>query len=313
MRIFVEKSRKYLKAKIKPKELVIFLVLSVFVVVLFFAILLSNAGKHSRFAGEDIVSIVLSPHSDDGVISLGGLMAEKRSLFYVATFFVGSPKKDLHTRWDDISGFSGSKEAVEKRVEENKEAIGILGGRSINFNFLDYQYREVSKGGEKLLEKSVEQKIRNLLSSFRGKKIIVYGPAYFGKIITHPDHAIVHNAFLSVAYDYRSDNNVQFFIYEDFPYVSKFVEKGKEDFLKYLTSSFPNDYQFSVKERDLSLDKEAIIKKQKAVSAYKSQVTAFRTFGDEIENSDISYNEKRCKKNHAGWYACEVVYEIVKK
>ena len=89
---------------------------------------------------EDI-AIILSPHFDDAVLSMGGFMAERKTPLIVVTFFSGKPSETFEGEWDERSGFKNSDEALATRVEENTLALGQVGAYPLNLRYVDFQYR----------------------------------------------------------------------------------------------------------------------------------------------------------------------------
>ena len=92
--------------------------------------------------------IILSPHFDDGVLSLGGLMAKREHELLVATFFTQRPTIVLHTEWDRISGFSDSDEAIFARTNENENSLLPFEAIIKNYNYPDLQYRKQNQDKE---------------------------------------------------------------------------------------------------------------------------------------------------------------------
>lgn len=255
------------------------------------------------------VSIILSPHFDDAVLSLGGTIAQSTSKIVVATFFAGQPEQDLYTHWDTMSGFAGSNQAVSLRVRENARAIDTL-NHSVaikNFNYLDYQYRSRSPLAEHMIMEHIASDIKMLVSLYGNRPITIYGPAYFGKKITHPDHKIVHEAFIQISNELK-EKNISFMEFEDFPYVNRFMNENKTiKLIDYLTT---ND-QTTLRQIILPIDSTNFSKKIAALTQYSSQMRAM-SFGLNKTILDLasSFAQKRCENGAPSAYACEVVYKI---
>ena len=124
--------------------------------------------------------VVLSPHSDDGVLSLGASMARwARSGRHVEllTVFALDPASNAPTGgWDRRAGFLTEGDAARARREEDRVACSILGvtPRWLPFGSVDFDRhgddaRRVGRGGR------------------RGRRsVLVLVP---GSPLTHPDHA----------------------------------------------------------------------------------------------------------------------------
>jgi LmbE family N-acetylglucosaminyl deacetylase len=78
---------------------------------------------------------VLSPHLDDGVLSLGAAIAEwssSGSEVSIVTVLAGNPGSTLSARpWDQASGFRTAGEASRVRREEDRRACGIIGASPV--------------------------------------------------------------------------------------------------------------------------------------------------------------------------------------
>jgi len=97
--------------------------------------------------------IYLSPHLDDAVLSAGGLIYEQTHSgipVEIWTFMCGFPTeteesflaKINHAAW----GFSSAEETVQARRAEDVDAAGILGAKTVHFDFLDCIYRRGRDG-----------------------------------------------------------------------------------------------------------------------------------------------------------------------
>jgi LmbE family N-acetylglucosaminyl deacetylase len=96
-----------------------------------------SAQERLRFA-------VLSPHLDDGVLSLGAAIAAAvtgGNDVTVLTIFAGDPRSaEPAGDWDRRAGFPTAREAVERRREEDRRACEFLGARAAWLPFGDEQY-----------------------------------------------------------------------------------------------------------------------------------------------------------------------------
>ncbi|MEK9184873.1 MAG: PIG-L family deacetylase [Patescibacteria group bacterium] len=231
--------------------------------------------------------IILSPHFDDAVLSLGGLIAKEKEKIIVATFFTDKPKNKITTYWDTISGFHNSDQAISDRIMENYNALMPFNVEIVNFGFLDNQYRD-NKDNFELKEKIVLD-IEKIIDNLPNKDISIYGPSYFGEIITHPDHKLLHDVFIEVAKNRNSDTSLNFFLYEDFPYVERFRKE------------YGNIIPLSENE---------IRAKIHAIGQYTSQVKAFKELNDNILRLAEHFTRTRCPRLPAEYKGCEVVHKI---
>jgi LmbE family N-acetylglucosaminyl deacetylase len=174
------------------------------------------------------MNIILSPHFDDAVLSLGGLLANEGRESIVATFFAGTPPRPLARLWDLASGFKDSTEAMRERVEEDRRALNLLGvpdDRIRAYAHLDLQYRR-EKGApaapEPELQASIQQEIDALIRESGPKPVKVFMPGIeAGK--AHPDHVMLKRAALAAARALPADG-AEFYLYQDLPYAISLME-----------------------------------------------------------------------------------------
>lgn len=84
--------------------------------------------------------IVVSPHLDDGVLSLGGWLAtQPKFSCTIVTVCAGFPPNQV-TSYDERSGFTDSTQAVTARRDEDRLAIESLNQQHWWLPFLDSQY-----------------------------------------------------------------------------------------------------------------------------------------------------------------------------
>jgi len=88
--------------------------------------------------------VVLSPHLDDAVLSLGALIARSvrsGANVEVVTVFAGDPESTAPAGdWDSRSGFRSAGEAARARRDEDRQACRILGATPVWLTFQDDQY-----------------------------------------------------------------------------------------------------------------------------------------------------------------------------
>jgi LmbE family N-acetylglucosaminyl deacetylase len=127
--------------------------------------------------------VVLSPHSDDGVLSLGASLARwTRSGRQVelVTVFALDPGSTAETGgWDGRAGFRTEGDAARARREEDRAACAILGVTPLwlPFGSVDYE-----RHGD---EDAVWDAVRGTLE---GAGVVLLP----GSPLTHPDHEWLH-------------------------------------------------------------------------------------------------------------------------
>ncbi len=247
--------------------------------------------------------IVLAPHFDDAVLSIGGLMSGQKSLS-VATFFSGRPDTVMSTEWNKLSGFRDSDQAVSSRTEENRRVLASYDAGVRNYGYLDSQYRIDSKGAG--LKEKIIKDIEKIIKDNNSPHLSLYGPAIFGSDLVHPDHKILHEAFISVA-EKNKDSRVKFFMYEDFPYIYKFIKNTKGNFYNYLKGK----QDIKIKKIEIPLTSQQLENKVDEIEKYTSQVKAFRALGNNLAENAKDFFQNRCAKDvEFKNKPCEVVYRI---
>ena len=124
--------------------------------------------------------MVVSPHSDDGVLSVGGFMSARgRAGEHVEllTVFALDPESEAETiGWDRRGGFPTEREAARGRREEDRRACAILGvtPRWLPFGSVDYD-----RHGD-------EEDVLSAITTVVDGAELVLVP---GSPLTHPDHA----------------------------------------------------------------------------------------------------------------------------
>lgn len=86
--------------------------------------------------------VVVSPHLDDAVFSVGQFLAG-RSDAVVVTVFAGIPDPTWPlTAYDRKCGFDSSTDAVLTRRAEDAAALAILNATPVHLDFFDHQYQQ---------------------------------------------------------------------------------------------------------------------------------------------------------------------------
>jgi LmbE family N-acetylglucosaminyl deacetylase len=132
--------------------------------------------------------VVLSPHSDDGVLSLGASMARwARSGLRVEllTVFALDPASGAPTKgWDGRAGFQTEGEAARTRREEDRRACSILG---VVPSWLPFGSVDFDRHGD---EDDVWKSVRHRVD---GADLVLVP----GAPLTHADHAWLHDLIVT--------------------------------------------------------------------------------------------------------------------
>jgi LmbE family N-acetylglucosaminyl deacetylase len=132
--------------------------------------------------------VVVSPHLDDAVLSLGATIAhaaEAGSHVEILTVFACLPTSDAPTDdWDRKSGFATEGEAAQQRRREDKSACAILGvaPRWLEFGAQPYDRHA-----------SMEEVVSAVQAATAGADTVLMP----GFPLAHADHAALTNSLLS--------------------------------------------------------------------------------------------------------------------
>jgi len=123
--------------------------------------------------------IVISPHLDDAVFSLGASIAASARNggdITVLTVFAGDPLSERPAGdWDGRSGFSTEGEAARARRDEDRRACERVGARPVWLPFADAQYGDPP----------ADEDLRGALAEAGEGADLVLVPGY---PLEHPDH-----------------------------------------------------------------------------------------------------------------------------
>lgn len=148
--------------------------------------------------------IVISPHLDDAVFSMGQTIANHSGPVTVATVFAGMPGPGV-TPYEQSAGFTSSTEAVSVRIKEDDAALEVLGASQVLGAFLDRPQRTEAVGSGHLA--------RWLAAQMVGHDVIAVPLG-----IHHPDHLLVAKHALEAA----TCTKAEILVYEELPYRVQF-------------------------------------------------------------------------------------------
>jgi LmbE family N-acetylglucosaminyl deacetylase len=149
---------------------------------------------------------VFSPHFDDGILSLGGLLASAGRRATVVTVFGGIPAPELAaSTWDAQAGFVDGAEAAVTRRQEDLAACRLLDIDHVHLPYLDAPYRTSPSDLAAL-----DEMLRDLVT----ETTVVFAPAGIGD---HVDHVTVRELVLQAA---RSVPSAEVRLYADLPYAA---------------------------------------------------------------------------------------------
>ncbi len=164
-------------------------------------------------------ALVVSPHADDAVFSVGQFLAGRPDT-HVVTVFTGCPGDDrLLTTYDRDCGFPSAGVAQRVRDAEDRKALGVVKATGQHLGFLDHQYRDVVGDEAPLDGESLEERIQVelenvalLLMEAVPAPLVMVGPLG----LKHPDHHITSRAVELAARSLGPDR-CELWLYEDMP------------------------------------------------------------------------------------------------
>ena len=150
-------------------------------------------------------TIILSPHFDDAVLSCWDVLASAGEVL-VVNVFAGEPPAGTLGWWDELAGATDSAAAVRARIEEDRQALALVGRAAVNLPFLDSQYRQGDQAPGEIV-----QALRGVLVT----DARIYAPASLG------DHHLDHTAVRAAALALRAEG-ADVTLYADLPHATVF-------------------------------------------------------------------------------------------
>lgn len=148
--------------------------------------------------------LVVSPHLDDAVLSVGQVLAGSPG-GVVVTVFAGVPDGDVLAPYDRACGFTSSRQAMTQRRAEDERALRLLEARPGHLDFLAHDYGGPDRDGDEAVVAGLAAAIAE------ARPCAVLGPAG----ILHPDHERVARLWPLAA---RRAGAEAVYAYEELPY-----------------------------------------------------------------------------------------------
>jgi LmbE family N-acetylglucosaminyl deacetylase len=149
-------------------------------------------------------TVVLSPHLDDAVLSLGAMVAgltRTGTRVDVVTVLAGDPGSDaVPSEWDRRAGFATAGEAARARREEDRRACRLVGATPV---WLTHAFRDGEPPDEELVWGQLAETLEG------AGRVLVPGTP-----LEHPEHAWVHRLVVA-----RAAPGTSIALYAEQPYL----------------------------------------------------------------------------------------------
>lgn len=248
-------------------------------------------------------NLILSPHLDDAVLSLGGLLAKEGAHSTVLTFFAGKPAKSRAHLWDLFCGFLNSDDAIQAREKENEAALESLNVSKediVNLSFLGKSYRKWFGASDEKLKAVMLAELLKRIRAQASEGLNVFAPA----LEIHKDHKLLKAVVLS-AIPLLEKENVKFFLYQDLPY-SYVVPPNRLEPKRVSKETELHTVTVPLSETEVSM-------KVAAIEAYTSQLGLLASLsGGKLTSKIKGFAATQASKFDVPTGYCEVVYEVKK-
>lgn len=154
--------------------------------------------------------LIVSPHLDDAVLSVGQLMAGRPNCV-VVTVFAGTPRRNrMLTTYDQGCGYISAGDAMRSRRHDDLSALGTLAARAEHLRFVDHQYRAEEPVDDPVLCGMIAGELARIVDDLGPSLHQALGPVG----LAHPDHLLVASAFQLLLSMRR---HLEPWLYEDLP------------------------------------------------------------------------------------------------
>jgi LmbE family N-acetylglucosaminyl deacetylase len=146
--------------------------------------------------------LVISPHLDDAVLSVGQVIGAHPGAV-VVTVFAGMPPTGSVNEYDNRCGFSDGSQAIRHRRKEDIDALSMLRAQPVHLDVLSAQYSNTYDDAE------IIGRIDQLITELQPACIL--GPVG----LIHPDHVCLGRLWPLAA---SRHPDVPAYAYEELPY-----------------------------------------------------------------------------------------------
>ncbi len=213
------------------------------------------------------ITTILSPHTDDAVLSLWGVLTGPGEV-KVINIFDGVPEGQRALGWwDRLTRAEDPVARAEERRAEDRAALALAGRSALSLGFVDEQYRD---GDESELGSLVERIARELAQGS-----VVLAPAALGE---HPDHRRTRTAAMALC-----KRGFRVALYADVPHAAPHGWPAWVTGVSRESDSAARDWERSLQDAGFSLgelaskvralDSAEQAHKREAIDCYRTQLS----------------------------------------
>ena len=260
------------------------------------------------------INIIISPHLDDAVFSLGGLISKENTKTTIINVFSKVPEKPLFTFWDRMCGFTNSTKAMDTRLREDKLALFGLGipENSIKYlSYLDKQYRKDIKKYQKEFKLKISCDIEESIKDLLPNNIRLFIPMN----ALHKDHRLVRDIGIELYKKlYQDKNNISLYLYQDMPYTFRiFLIKRLLSPFKQKKQIYDNMYPkiINTKREVIELSDYNLNLKEISIKKYISQIKPLLSDLSLLLKIESYFSREQAEAFNVKSKYCEVVYKAL--
>lgn len=230
--------------------------------------------------------LIVAPHSDDAILSLGGILCKSKDYFVLNIFSTCA--------WSILPNLNNPKKITKKNNLEEKKALSKI---NIDYKLMklpEALLRGYKKWNDDLnIEKDhkIIKKINSKLNKILPKVKEIYFPLAIG---SHTDHQLIYQIGIKMIKNQPRLKNKTIFFYEDLPYSINSEVKKKINQINVNST-------FNVTPNYVPIN-ETIEQKCKLLAIYKSQlkekdIVKVKQYAHRL-NNDQNYYECLWKVNY---------------
>ena len=264
--------------------------------------------------GSNYINLIISPHLDDAVFSLGGLISKENAKTNIINVFSKVPEKPIFTFWDRMCGFTNSTKAMDTRLREDKAALLELGVQEDAIKYLPYldkQYRKDIKKYQKEFKLKISSDIEESIKVLLPNNIRLFIPMN----ALHKDHQLVRDVGIELyKKSYHDKNNVSLYLYQDMPYTFRvFLIKRLLSPLKQKKQIYDNMYPsiINTKREVVELSEYNFNLKEISIKKYISQIKPLFSDLSLLLKIGSYFSREQAKIFNVKSKYCEVIYKAL--